>query len=144
MIKPGYGPALCPFHDGPETLDGLLAEIDPENVRLIDAVLDLRFLLREGGDLAAAMRQVFVVRSLLEERHYLAFYRVRRWLGRTVHIEYRGGPGEAWSAAALPLGAARIEEVAHACGAALAQGGEYPPRLEVRFAHSESLQATSA
>src|SRR5688500_1492298 len=75
-VVPVENVACCPFHDGAATLDLLLAELDPRDREVFDAALDLRFLAVAGEDAGACAAQLFRVRQLLADRHYLAFYRV--------------------------------------------------------------------
>lgn len=91
-VSPTVLPASprCPFHDGAATLDLLLAELDPRETELFDAALDLRAEFAAGADAATCAAQLLRVRALLGERHYLAFYRVRCWARRALHIEVRG------------------------------------------------------
>ncbi len=124
--------SLCPFHDGIATLDLLLAGIDPRDSALFDAVLDLRSLAT-GRDAAACLAQLFHVRTLLDGRHYLAFYRVRCWAQRTFRIEVRSRRGETALVRALPRDGARLDEIVNSSLACLAQDGEIPPGAHVRF-----------
>jgi len=136
-------PALahCPFHDGIATLDLLLAELDPADTQLFDAALDLRSLCAAGSDAAACVHQLFRVRALLEERHYLAFYRVRCWARRNLRIEVRAGRGAAWITQELPLNGARLDEVINASLAHLAaENGVIPASAHVRFVLAPSAR----
>jgi len=45
-----------------------------------DLLLDLRWHLRTGDDAEGALRLFCDLRIRMERRHYLAFYRLRRWL----------------------------------------------------------------
>jgi hypothetical protein len=82
----------CPFHDGISTLDAFLAELDPCETELFDAALDLRSVCQSGNDAGACVEQLFRVRALLGERHYLAFYRVRCWARRVLQISPTAQP----------------------------------------------------
>lgn len=124
--------ALCPFHDGPATLDLLLAELDPRNRELFDAVLDLR-TLANGNDAAACAAQLFHVRALLAGRHYLAFYRVRCWAHRAFRIEVRPHRSAPAFLCEFPLDGARLGEVVNSSLAPLARDGELPAGAHVRF-----------
>jgi hypothetical protein len=125
---------LCPFHDGAATLDGLLAAIDPRDGELFDAALDLRSLLTEGGDATAALHQLFRLRRLLDGRHYLAFYRVRRWVQRRIVAQVRAGRAAPWRTRELPLDAARLDEIVNASVAAVAAEDAAPHvDAQVRF-----------
>lgn len=125
---------LCPFHDGAATLDALLAELDPRDTALFDAVLDLRSLAASAEDATACIAQLFRVRALLDDRHYLAFYRVRCWAHRTLHIEVRASRAAPWHTQALPRDGARLDEIVNAALATLAtDNGEIPAAAHVRF-----------
>jgi hypothetical protein len=127
------GVSRCPFHDGPATLDLLLAELDTRETELFDVVLDLRSLCSAGEDADACVAQLFRVRALLDGRHYLAFYRVRCWARRAFRLEVRAGRDEAWSAHEFPLDGGRLEEVINAALAPLAFDGVLPATARVRF-----------
>src|SRR5688572_23971656 len=92
----------CPFHNGVSTLDLLLAELDPREQELFDAVLDLRFLAGAAQDATACVEQLFRVRTLLGDRYYLAFYRVRCWARQALEIQVRASRHNAWQCRTLP------------------------------------------
>lgn len=126
--------ARCPFHDGVATLDLLLAELDPRDTSLFDAALDLRSLCAAQVDATACVHQLFRVRALLDERHYLAFYRVRCWARRMLRIEVRTGRGAPWVPHQLPLNGARLDEIINTSLATLAGGdGTIPASAHIRF-----------
>lgn len=135
--------SLCPFHDGAATLDGLLAEIDARDTATFDAALDLRSLLADGRDAEACLATLFHLRALLDGRHYLAFYRVRRWVQRRLVAQTRAARNEPWRTRELPLDAARLDELTNSCLAALAaeSSGELPFGARVRFAFRENAPA---
>jgi hypothetical protein len=124
---------LCPFHDGPETLDGLLAEISPRENELLDAALDLRQLITQREDAEAVLAQLFRLRGLLDGRHYLAFYRLRCWLQRLILVQARAYRGEVWQTFLLPLDGARIDEIIDSTLARLVDGPDVIPGAHVRF-----------
>ena len=130
---------LCPFHDGAATLDLLLAELDPRETDLFDAVLDLRSLFVAREDATAGAEQLFRVRRLLGGRHYLAFYRVRCWARRALRIEVRAGRGAPWCSREFPLDGARLDEMINASLATLAQDGAIPAAAHVRFTFAAAL-----
>jgi hypothetical protein len=134
-LVPSIRPAaLCPFHDGIATLDLLLAEIDPRELALFDAVLDLRSACTAGDDAAGCVEQLFRVRALLGDRHYLAFYRVRCWARRAFRIEVRAQRGAPWRVCELPLDGGRLDEIVNSALAALAEDGVIPAAAHLRFA----------
>jgi hypothetical protein len=132
--RPAPTAELCPFHDGAATLDGFLAEIDPRDTALFDAALDLRSLCRARAEPEACAAQFFRVRRMLDSRHYLAFYRVRRWMSRFLRVEVRAHRAAPWLARALPLDGARLDEVINAALAAVADEGGIPATAHARFA----------
>lgn len=125
--------ARCPFHDGPATLDLLLAELDPANAALFDAALDLRSLVAAHAEPNACVEQLFRVRELLDEKHHLAFYRVRCWAQRALQVEVRAARGTPWQVQPLPLDGARVDEIVNGALATLAADGEIPASAHVRF-----------
>lgn len=133
QMVPARAPAgICPFHDGVATLDLLLAELDPRERDLFDAVLDLRSLAT-GSDAAACVAHLFRVRRLLDGRHYLAFYRARCWARRAFRIEVHPRRGQPALVRELPLDCARFDEAVNSSLALLARDGEIPAGAHVRF-----------
>jgi hypothetical protein len=130
---PGGAAVQCPFHDGPATLDLLLAELDPGDTELFDAALDLRTLASAREDAAACAAQLFRVRRLLAGRHYLAFYRVRSWAKRALRIECRRHRGETWRSSELAIDCARVDEAVNAALATFAEHEAMPGNTHVRF-----------
>lgn len=63
-----------------EVVDELLSMPDAVSGDEVDLLLDFRSLLRGRSDAEAALRLFCDLRRRLEQRHYLAFYRLRRWL----------------------------------------------------------------
>lgn len=129
---PAANTGLCPFHDSIATLDLLLAELDPRERNLFDAVLDLRSLAT-GHNATACLAQLFKVRALLDGRHYLAFYRVRCWAQRAFRVEVRSRRGQTALLRELPRDGARLDEIVNSSLACLATDGEIPAGAHVRF-----------
>lgn len=128
-------PALvtCPFLSGPGTIDLLLAELTPAESDLFDAVLDLRSLVAAGTDALACVEQLFRVRALLEGRHHLAFFRVRRWAQQAVQFEVRADRNGAWQLREFPLDCARLDELINGALASLELTPAAAPAAHVRF-----------
>jgi hypothetical protein len=136
-VAPPHTVARCPFHDGVATLDLLLAELDPQDSALFDTALDLRALVMAGTDAPACLEQLFRVRALLGEHHYLAFYRVRCWARRALRIEVRAHRLSVWIARELPLDGARLDEIVNGSLAVLAIDGVIPAAAHARFVFAE-------
>lgn len=129
--------ALCPFHDGAATLDLLLAELDPEDHQLFDAALDLRSLATAGQDAEACAAQLFRVRHLIDDRCYLAFYRVRCWARQNLRVQVRASRCAGWLTCELPLNCARIDEAVNTALGALSDHEASSPTVRVRFIFAE-------
>jgi hypothetical protein len=63
-----------------EVIDELLAARTGVRGEEIDLLLDLRWHLRQASDPEGALRLFCDLRVRMEQRHYLAFFRIRRWL----------------------------------------------------------------
>jgi hypothetical protein len=63
-----------------EVVDELLSTPGAVTGDEVDLLLDFRSLLRARRDAEATLRLFCDLRRRLEQRHYLAFYRLRRWL----------------------------------------------------------------
>ncbi|HSI10743.1 MAG TPA: hypothetical protein VK961_01805 [Chthoniobacter sp.] len=63
-----------------EVIDELLREEDGVSGEEADLLLDLRWHLRQGNDAEGTLRLFCDLRIRMEQRHYLAFFRLRRWL----------------------------------------------------------------
>jgi hypothetical protein len=62
-------------------LDQILAALTPEDAASVyDTALDLRSWLRRADDAGAVVGDFIELRALIGNRHYLACYRLRRWL----------------------------------------------------------------
>ena len=70
-----------------EALDALLSIPGAATAAEADGLLDLRQLLKSRRDAEGALRVFSALRVSLEQRHYLAFYRLRRWLENHVMAE---------------------------------------------------------
>lgn len=122
----------CPFHEGVATIDLLLAELDPREHELFDAVLDLRGLATARQDATSCIQQLFRVRSLLAGSHYLAFYRVRCWAHRAFRVQAYVCRQQPAAVCPFPLDAARFDEVVNTALASLAHLGELPAGAHTR------------
>lgn len=67
-----------------EVVDELLSVPESVTGEEMDLLLDFRSLLRTRSNAEAALRSFCDLRRRLEQRHYLAFYRLRRWLENQV------------------------------------------------------------
>lgn len=81
-----------------EVIDSLLRASGSVRGDEVDALLDLRSLLRrrQDADAEAVLAAFCPLRRAMEARHYLAFYRLRRWLENhmEVHVHLAAEEGE--------------------------------------------------
>lgn len=125
--------APCPFLSGLGTIDLLLAELNSAETSLFDAVLDLRSLVAAGTDAAAFVEQLFRVRALLDGRHHLAFFRIRRWAQHGLQLEVRADRRGPWQRREFPLNCARLDELINGALASLELAPSTAPAAHVRF-----------
>jgi hypothetical protein len=109
----------CPFREGPETVDMLLAEVGTRHTAVMDALLDFRVMMARREDAWAAVEQFFRLRRLLGKSCYLAFYRVRCWLRRELIAEVRPCRGAPWQQVDLPSNVGNLNEALNTCLASL-------------------------
>src|SRR5688572_9129416 len=72
-----------------EVIDELLRTQGSVRGEEVDALLDLRCMLRRQEDAEAALTLFCGLRRTMEERHYLSFYRLRRWLENQIEASVR-------------------------------------------------------
>ena len=131
--------ADCPLNHGVFVLDQLLAALsENRDAAGLDAALDLRLALAGKAEPAIVLALFFRLRATVEESHYLACYRLRRWLDAhyVAHVQLdRSRPAKAVAlqlAPAASLPALREQCIASAGGHGIA---EFAAR--VRFAVAE-------
>ncbi len=87
-------PESCSPKCALEIIDALLRDSKTFCGEETDQLLDLRWLLCHREDAEGALTLFCRLRRGLEERHYLAFYRLRRWLENQVEACVRLRRGE--------------------------------------------------
>lgn len=96
-------------------IDGLLARGGDITGDDADHLLDLRSLIRGANDAEAALREFCEVRRRLENGHYLALYRIRRWMENHLVGAVRLCPEAEPKQVAVPLDFYCVEAVRRAC-----------------------------
>lgn len=124
-------PGACPLNHGLFVVDQLLAAITREGDRdELDAALDFRLILAQTNDPAGILRGYFALRGVVEERHYLALYRLRRWLenqfAAVVHLDRSSPPHQV----GLKLNAASFGALYAQCAVTASLG--QPPQAWTR------------
>ncbi len=100
-----------------------------------DLLLDLHLLLKTRQDPETALRIFCLLRQRLEGRHYLSFYRLRRWLENQVIVAVRPTPGAEAFHVPLVLKHYCVEAVRRLCLCTALQRGIVlkAPRLNFQF-----------
>jgi hypothetical protein len=101
----------------------------------MDRLLDLRWQLRQQQDPEAALRLFCELRLQMEQRHYLAFFRIRRWLENHLVASVRLCPAAAPHAVPVKLDHYCPIAIRRMClCSALGKGSVLlAPRLEFQF-----------
>ena len=73
-------PSHCQPRCALKVIDELLGDHETVSGEEADHLLDLRWHLRQGTDAEGTLRVFCDLRIRMEQRHYLAFFRLRRWL----------------------------------------------------------------
>jgi hypothetical protein len=74
-------------------VDELLSQRATMTDREADDLLDLRWKLLNADDAEGTLRVFCAVRRRMERRHYLAFFRIRRWLENNIVASVTCLPG---------------------------------------------------
>ena len=123
------------YTNGLEIVDELLSTPGAVTGDEMDLLLDFRSLLRSRHDAEATLRCFCDLRRRLESHHYLALYRLRRWLESEMAVEVRPCPLAPSALRPLHLDLFCVEAVRRAClCAALLDGVPLlAPRLSFCF-----------
>ena len=81
--------ASCPFNCALQVVDSLLGAQTCVRGEEVDLLLDFRSLLRHGSDADSVLQLFFQLRRAMEARHYVAFYRLRRWIENHIYARVR-------------------------------------------------------
>lgn len=142
-------PATCHGRCAIEVIDELLSQRKSITGEQADLLLDLRWQLSRQDSAEEALRLFATLRLQLEPFHYLAFFRMRRWLEHHIIAQVQSCPAAPAHHCAIKLDAYCIEAVRRHCLCrALAKGTPLlAPRLtfafrtKIRLAHAIAAQA---
>jgi len=123
------------YTNGLEIVDALLSMPGAVTGDEMDLLLDFRSLLRSRREAEALLRCFCDLRRRLEQRHYLALYRLRRWLESEIAIKVRSCPAASAIVMPLRLDFYCVEAVRRGCLCAALQDGVplLAPRLNFCF-----------
>jgi hypothetical protein len=116
-------------------IDSLLSRRELVSGEEVDRLLDLRSLLRREDDAEGALRVFCELRLRMEQRHYLAFFRLRRWMENHLEAAVRICPAAEAQVVAVSLSYYCVEAIRRValCSALGREGVLLAPRLEFRF-----------
>ena len=114
-----------------EVVDELLSTPGAVTGEEVDLLLDFRSLLRARHEAEATLQVFCDLRRRLEQQHYLAFFRLRRWLENQMIAEVRSPSSAEIVRVPLRLDFYCVEAVRRLClCVALKDGAQFPvPRL---------------
>lgn len=129
-------PADCQWRCALEVIDEMLGKsLSTVSGEEADLLLDLRWRLRQCADPDATLRLFCAVRIRMEQRHYLAFFRLRRWLENHLVAAVRVCPASEPIRVPVKLNYYCVEPIRRSCLCeALGQGAVLlAPRLSFEF-----------
>jgi hypothetical protein len=127
-------PARCQWRCALVVIDELLAARDAISGEEMDRLLDLRSQLRRAEDAEAVLKIFCELRIRMERKHYLAFFRIRRWLENHIVAAVRICPAAEPVFVPVELGHYCVEAIRRVClCAALRNGVLLAPRLRFVF-----------
>lgn len=128
-----------------EVIDELLRRRQDVSGEEADLLLDLRWKLRKEDDAEGALRIFCDLRLRMEQRHYLAFFRIRRWIEHHFLAAVRICPAAEPKFVPVKLNHYCVEPIRRVClCAALGQGGVLlAPRLTFQFRRNAEVLETT-
>lgn len=137
-------PVSCHWRCALDVIDELLGSGSSISGGEMDRLLDLRWQLRHRSDGESVLRIFCELRVQMEQRHYLAFFRIRRWLENHLLAAVRVCPAAEPHVVSVKLDRYCFIAVRRAClCAALGRGAVLiAPRIEFAFRAIDSAAAT--
>jgi hypothetical protein len=127
-------PARCRGRCALDVIDELLAARDAISGEEMDRLLDLRWQLRRAADAETVLKIFCELRIRMERKHYLAFFRIRRWLENHIVAAVRICPAAEPVIVPVELSHYCVEAIRRVClCAALRNGVLLAPRLRFAF-----------
>lgn len=108
-------PAECRWRCALEVIDELLSQPGAASGEESDLLLDLRWKLRGREDAEGALRLFCDLRLRMEHRHYLAFFRIRRWLENHLLASVQICPASSAQFIAVKLDLYCVEAIRRVC-----------------------------
>lgn len=128
--------ASCPLNHGVAVVDQLLAAItgSPEfDANALDVALDFRLLLANSTDAEEILQAFFRVRAAVEDHHYLACFRLRRWIEAQFAALVRADRTQPFREVPVRLTANSYRELCARCAFDAADNELVSPWVRVHF-----------
>ena len=127
--------ANCTWRCALRVIDELLSESGAVTGDEVDLLLDLRWHLSRRAEAEVALRLFCELRLRMEQRHYLPFFRIRRWMENHLVAEVRACPAAEPAMLPLKLDLYCVEAVRRVCLCAAARRGTalLVPRVQFAF-----------
>jgi hypothetical protein len=137
--------SACRWRCAIEVIDELLSEHSLITGTEADDLLDLRWTLVQADDAEATLRLFCTVRRRMEQKHYLAFFRIRRWLENHMAAAVVLRPGGDEKLVSLKLDHYCVEALRRSslCFALQTGGVIDRPRLRFCFRQKASRQGVT-
>lgn len=128
-------PAFCQWRCALEVIDELLGARKGVSGEQMDALLELRWHVHQRREAEVALQLFCALRLEMEGGHYLAFFRIRRWLENHLVAAVRPAAGGALHFVPVKLDFYCAVAIRRAClcGALGQAAGWEAPVLEFRF-----------
>jgi hypothetical protein len=135
----------CRWRCALEVIDELLGQSGIVSGEEADLLLDLRWKLGKSEDAEGALRLFCDLRMRMEQRHYLAFFRIRRWLENHVFAAVRICHAAEPHVVAVKLDHYCVEPIRRVClCTALGRSAiALAPRLEFQYRAAMKTAATA-
>jgi hypothetical protein len=126
-------PNTCRWRCAIEVIDELLTQHSIISDQEADDLLDLRWKILSADDAEGTLRFFCAVRRRMERKHYLAFFRIRRWLENNMVANICLYPGADEQALHLKLDHYCIEAIRRASLCRALREGAVLNRPRLRF-----------
>ena len=123
----------CHWRCAIEVIDELLSQHSFITGDEADDLLDLRWTLIQADDAEGTLRLFCAVRRRMEQRHYLAFFRIRRWLENHIVARVVLSPGADEEQVRLKLDHYCVEALRRSSLCVALQAGRAIDRPRLRF-----------
>ncbi|HEV7401800.1 MAG TPA: hypothetical protein VGO11_02695 [Chthoniobacteraceae bacterium] len=135
-------PVTCHWRCAVEVIDELLCQRGAATGEETDLLLELRWKLRHREEPEGALRLFCDLRIRMEGRHYLSFFRIRRWLEHNLIADVRICPAAESHEILVQLDHYCVEAVRRVClCAALGRGAVMiAPRLRFEYRKPASVE----